>query len=751
VTMRTRAVLPILALLLAAGAAAVPAAANPGEWPGWRGPRQDATSPETGLVSRWSPQGENLLWRADLVGRSTPVVFDGRVCANGRAGEKVDMHEVVACFDAGTGKKLWEHRLDVYNTSVPFNRVGWASVVGDPETGNLYAHGVGGLLVAFDRAGKLLWSRSLTEEFGFYSGFGGRTHTPAIDEDRLVLSFTNTGWGDQAGPPRTRTFAFDKRTGAVLWVSTPGENPFDLNTQTSPVVAVIGGQRLLIEGNADGWIYALKARTGEKVWGFQFSKSGLNTTVAVDGSTAFAAQSEENVDAGDMGRVVAIDATGSGDVTKTHERWRADEVDSGFPSPLFHDGRLYVVDNSANLIALDAATGKVLWKHKLGTVGKSSPVWADGKLYATEVNGRFHILKPRADGVEELDDDEITLTDAAGTRPAEIYGSPAVAYGRIYFTSEAGLFCLGDKTKPLRVVRERPAVLAEEPPAAGAVPALVQVVPAEVLVRPGEPVRFELRAFDDHGRALGGKPAAAEWSLEGLAGDLANGSFTPAPGRSQAGKVVAKVAAAAPGGPALTAAARVRVIAPLPWSEDFEAIEPGKNPPWWIGAGSKFVVQEKDGGKVLAKPPVKVGLDRGDVYLGPATLANYTIQADLLGSVKGRRRPDLGLINSGYTLDLMGAHQKVQLRSWASDLRVEKSTPFPWDPDVWYTMKFRVDQQGDHALVRGKVWRRGEPEPAEWTVSAEDPHPIRQGSPGLYGYSAADLYYDNLKVTVNEP
>jgi hypothetical protein len=135
--------------------------------------------------------------------------------------------------------------------------------------------------------------------------------------------------------------------------------------------------------------------------------------------------------------------------------------------------------------------------------------------------------------------------------------------------------------------------------------------------------------------------------------------------------------------------------------------------------------------------------------MGPASLANYTIEADLRGSVKGRRRPDLGLINSGYTMDLMGIHQKVQVRSWSSDMRVEKSAPFAWQPDVWYTMKLRVDQQGDKALVRGKVWPRGEAEPEAWLVTVEDPHPIRSGSPGLYGYSAAELYYDNVKVTVN--
>ncbi len=735
----------LVAVFLLSLPAAGPAAA--GEWPFWRGPGQDGVSPETGLISQWSPEGENVAWRADLVGRSTPVVFDGRACANGRVGQGLHKQEIVACWDAGSGKKLWEHRMDVYLTMVPFNRVGWASVVGDPETGNLYAHGVGGLLVAFDRVGKIVWSRELTEEFGFYSGFGGRTHTPMVDEDRLILSFVNTGWGEQ-GPPRNRTFAFDKRTGVLLWVSTPGSgSPYDLNTSTTPVAAVIKGQRLLIEGNADGWIHAIKARTGEKVWSFQLTKGGINITVAVDGDTVYASHSEENVDTpGVMGRLVAIDATGTGDVTKTHERWRVDELGAGFSSPLVHDGTLYIVDNSANLFALDAKTGRQLWKHKLGTVGKGSPVWADGKLYVTELNGRFHILKPGPNGVETLDNDVITVADATegpAGRYAELYGSPAIAYGRVYLSTEAGLFALGDKSKPFKVVKDKPAALAaEEAPAQGAAPAVLQVVPAEVLIQPGKATRFTVKAFDAQGRALPA-PSGATWALQGLAGQLADGSFTPEAGKPQAGKVAAKVGA-------LEATARVRVIPPLPWKIDFEAVEVGKTPPWWIGAGLKFPVKEMDGGKVLSKPPVTVGLDRSDVYLGPAMLSNYTVQADLRGTVNGRKRPDLGLVNSGYHMDLMGNHQKIQFRGWASELRLEKSAPFPWEPDVWYTMKFRVDQQGPKALLRGKVWRRGEPEPQEWTITAEDPQPVRQGSPGIYGYSAAEIYYDNLQVTVNQ-
>ncbi|MCG9131510.1 serine/threonine protein kinase, partial [Candidatus Poribacteria bacterium] len=75
-----------------------------------------------------------------------------------------------------------------------------------------------------------------------------------------------------------------------------------------------------------------------------------------------------------------------------------------------------------------------------------------------------------------------------------------------------------------------------------------------------------------------------------------------------------------------------------------------------------------------------------------------------------------------------------------------KTIDFSWETDVWYTMKMMVEVLDDKAVIRGKVWRRDEPEPAEWTITAEDPLPNREGSPGIYGYSATELYYDNLKV-----
>ena len=249
------------ALLVALLGLSLPAAAQ--DWPSWRGRSQTGVSDQTGLPSSWSPDGENLIWEDEWVGRSTPAVFDGRVCANGRSGDGVDEQEVVACWNAETGEKLWQHQFNILNTTVPFNRVGWGSVTGDPDTGYLYAMNIDGYLNVFDRDGSTVWSWRLAEEIGRASGYGGRTTTPLINEDQLLLSIIGGAWGNLGGPPRHRYFGFDKLTGEIRWHSTPGGNVADMNTQSVGIVGVVNGQRLWIDGNADGRIYALKARTGE--------------------------------------------------------------------------------------------------------------------------------------------------------------------------------------------------------------------------------------------------------------------------------------------------------------------------------------------------------------------------------------------------------------------------------------------------------------------------------------------------------
>ena len=147
--------------------------------------------------------------------------MNNRVYVIGRVGVDITEQERVACFDAETGNLLWEHRFNVFHSTIPFNRLGWTSLAGDRETGYIYAHTISGVFACFDKNGMVVWSHSLTEEFGRFTGYGGRTVTPVVDRDFVILSFLNTSWGSHAAM-RHRYFAFDKKTGEVVWTTTPG-------------------------------------------------------------------------------------------------------------------------------------------------------------------------------------------------------------------------------------------------------------------------------------------------------------------------------------------------------------------------------------------------------------------------------------------------------------------------------------------------------------------------------------------------
>jgi len=127
-----------------------------GDWAEWRGPNRDGVSTEKNLPAKWSPTGDNLAWRAPYGGRSAPIVMGDRVYLQNVAGKGETEQERVMCFNADTGKLLWEHRFNVYLSDVPPHRVGWASPVGDPSTGNIYVFGVGGNLIGLNHDGKVL-------------------------------------------------------------------------------------------------------------------------------------------------------------------------------------------------------------------------------------------------------------------------------------------------------------------------------------------------------------------------------------------------------------------------------------------------------------------------------------------------------------------------------------------------------------------------------------------------------------------
>lgn len=712
---------------------ATPVSAN--DWAEWRGPARDGISLEKGLPAKWSPTGDNLAWKAPYGGRSAPIVMGNRVFLQNTAGKGELEQERVICFNADNGKLLWEHRFNVYLSDVPPHRVGWASPVGDPATGNIYVLGSGGTLLGLTNDGKVFWERSLGEDFGLLTTHGGRTVSPIIDGDLVIVSGVTFMWGLH-GRGAHRFMAFDKKSGETVWISAPGGRPYD-TTYAPPIIVNVNGTRLLIQGASDGVVHAIKPQTGEPVWKYEISKRGLNTGVVVHGTIAILTHSEENLGSNEMGLVVAVDAASKGEVKKEQTKWSVYGWQGGFSSPVIDGDRFYHVDNGANLAAFDVNTGKQLWLHNLGTIQKASPVLADGKLYLGTENGKFFILKPTPSGVEVLDQDQLG-TEAL---PEAIIGSVAISNGRVFVISDSNLYAIGKKSMPSAgTARAQAETVAATSPVAH-----VQVIPTELMLKPGAKVNFRVRLFDERGVFIREEPAAT-WSLDKLQGSIVNGQLAVATdGIAQAGLVKATVGD-------VSGTASVRVFPPLPWTENFDALAVNSLPPVWVNTTLKFIVREVNGNKVLVKTTEGSSLlSRARAYFGPSDFSNYTVEADVSATQKRRQQGDAGVIAQRYVLTLYGNSQMLHLEPWQPETGRTVTIPFAWKPDTWYRLKLQVENLSDGKVrARGKVWAAGETEPTAWMIERIDPIPNKQGAPGIFGNALAEVYFDNLKVYANQ-
>src|SRR5689334_10217143 len=129
--MRTHAA-PILAAVLAITLSpchpVTLSSASAGDWSNWRGPLHNGSSPEKNLPDKFDtrkPGQNNLAWVAPYGCRATPLIMGGRVYINGSVGEDETAQERVVCLDEKTGRKIWEHRFNIWHTAIVLARVTW--------------------------------------------------------------------------------------------------------------------------------------------------------------------------------------------------------------------------------------------------------------------------------------------------------------------------------------------------------------------------------------------------------------------------------------------------------------------------------------------------------------------------------------------------------------------------------------------------------------------------------------------------
>jgi hypothetical protein len=254
-------------------------------------------------------------------------------------------------------------------------------------------------------------------------------------------------------------------------------------------------------------------------------------------------------------------------------------------------------------------------------------------------------------------------------------------------------------------------------------------------------VQYRARLFDDKGNYL--RDAKAKWTATLDGAISADGRLTAKPGNS-AGKVAAEFEN-------LKGEARVRVLAAVPFSVNFDGGKPGPPPPFWINATGKYQLREEAGGVILAKLADNPFTRRARTFFGHEDEHDYTIEAEVRAIDRRRQLGDAGVVAQRYQLTLFGNHQRLELQPWQPETTRTVVVPYKWKGDTWYRLKLRVENQaGGKVKVQGKVWPASEAEPAAWTIEKVDNAGNREGAPGIYADAPNEVFFDNIKVTKNQ-
>ena len=397
------------------------------DWTGFRGPGGQGLSTETEVPTKWSST-ENIAWKVELPGpgASSPITLGDRV--------------FITCY-SGYGLKPNE---------------------GDQK--DLVRH-----LLCLDRAsGKILWQKQFQPKLpehnyqgeGSYHGYAGST--PTTDGERLYVFFGKSG-----------VYCFDL-SGNELWNVSVGDKTSGWGSGASPLLF---GKLLIVNASVEsGSLVALDRTSGKEVWRAKNIGSAWNTPLLVgkDGEAELVVSVQDrllgidpnkgeelwraegvhryvcpSVVAGE-GVVLAIGGGstslavrtgGKGDVTGTHVVWRKSKG-SNVGSPIYHEGHLYWASDSGGTICCqDAATGEDVFQVRLeprpGQIW-SSPVLAAGKLYFVSQHAGTYVVaaKPKFELLaHNVFQDDNSRTNA----------SPAVSNGQLLLRTDRCLYCIGKK------------------------------------------------------------------------------------------------------------------------------------------------------------------------------------------------------------------------------------------------------------------------------------------------------------------
>jgi outer membrane protein assembly factor BamB len=400
-------------------------AAYSDNWPTWRGPENNGVSKETRLPIHWGP-GKNILWELKLPGSggATPVIWADRIFLTSSEGRSL----VLLC--AGTdGKMKWKRKLGTAGrTKIKGDEANEASASPSTDGKHVYAFVGSGDFACFDFEGNEVWKFNAQARYGKFRIQHGLHSTPLLHGDRLYLSLLHSGahW----------LIALDKSNGKEVWKVERKTDARDesLEAYTSPCLWRDGKEYYIVVLGCD---YATAHRLGDgsEVWRLGELNPPARYNAAFRIISSPVAEGDLLVVPTARNSVVVGVKAGGGaaGAAGPPEQWRKAKGSPDVPSPLIHDGLVYLCRENGVLICLDARTGQEVYQKDLHRARyRASPVMADGKVYLTARDGNFSVVKAGRQ-FELLATNEL---------PDDFTASPAVANGTLYLRGFRTLYAI---------------------------------------------------------------------------------------------------------------------------------------------------------------------------------------------------------------------------------------------------------------------------------------------------------------------
>jgi outer membrane protein assembly factor BamB len=432
-------ILTALILVLIGGPCAL-AADAPDAWPHWRGPEFNGVARGDAPLT-WSDK-DHIAWKVQVPGKghSSPVIWGDRLflttavptgnapapapasgqgAYRGGGGPQAEQKLLVLAFDRKTGKTLWEKTAIVATPHEGFHgqygSFASPSVLVDARHVIAFFGSRG--VYCFTHDGQPVWRKDFGIKLRMIMAFGEGS-SPALDGDKLVILFDHEG--------DSFLVALDKNTGRELWRTPrpPG------STWSSPLIVTFAGKKQVLVA-ATRFVAGYDLENGKLIW--QTTGLGRNVIpmpVLADGVAI--------VMSGYMApNLLAIRLGREGDLTGTDAiLWQNQRGNSYTPSPVLHEGKLYVLTDNGTVSCFDAKTGKPFYSQARLPKSysfKASPVAANGKLYLSAENGDVVVLR-MGEKFEVL---------ATNTLADQVFiATPAIMDGAIYLRGQNTLFCI---------------------------------------------------------------------------------------------------------------------------------------------------------------------------------------------------------------------------------------------------------------------------------------------------------------------